>query len=147
MSRVDFEQVVRDAATKRNLVIRQDDPLMEFAGVVNLMLEDLEKSMTELVQTCRVGNEELAKRWRNDAEAIAARILNAALDAGREAASKVISEGADKAVAVIHDELLSTVQRQKVELDAAATEIRRWSFFMLCSSGAVLASAVLARVL
>ncbi len=147
MIQIDMEQVVREAAAKRNLVIRPDDPALEFARVLNLMLEDLEKSVKEVLTTCRVGNEELAKRWRGDAEAVAARILNAALDAGREAASKIISEGADKAVAVIHEELLSTMLRQKADLEDAATEIRRWSFCMLLASGVFLAFSILSRVL
>jgi hypothetical protein len=147
MIRIDFEQVVRETAKKRKLAIRQDDPALVFAGVLNLMLEELETSMKDVVQACRVGNEELAKRWRGDAEAAAVRMLNAALDAGREAASRVISEGADKVVAVVHGEFLSTMLRQKADLEDCAAAIRRLSVFMLLASGVVLASAVLVRVL
>jgi hypothetical protein len=147
MIQIDMEQVVRKAAKDRNLDLRPDDPALVFAGVINLMLEDLEKSMLEVVQGCRVGNEELSKRWRGDAEAAAVRMLNAALDAGREAASQIISEGADKTIAVVHGEFLSAMLRQKSDLEDCAATIRRWSFFMLLASGAVLASAVLARVL
>lgn len=143
---IDFEKVVRDAATKNGLVIRKDDPVMLYATVMNNMLDDLGASMTTALDGYKSAHEGIAKRWRGDAEVSAAKVLNAALDAGREAAAKVMDEGARKVVEVIHEELVTSILQQKAELDAATSEIRRYSFFMLFASGAMLAAAILVSV-
>lgn len=62
---------------------------------------------------------------KDDAEGSAAKIFDAALDAGREVTAKTMNEGANKAVAVIHEELVAAILHQRVELDAIAAEMKR----------------------
>lgn len=139
---IDLDKVVRDAAVKNNLAIRKDDPVMLLATTINIMLDDLDASMKAALEACKSGHEDVARRWRSDAETSAAKVLDAALDAGREAAAATMNEGANKVVAVIHEELASAILHQKIELEASVLAIRRHSFFMLFASGAMLAAAV-----
>lgn len=144
---IDFEKVIRDAALKQGIVLKKDDAAMMYVPILNNMLDDLNASMTAALDGYKSAHEGIAKRWRGDAEAAAARILNAALDAGRKAASVTMNEGADKVVAVIHEELVAAMLHQKAELAAATMEIKRHSFFMLLASGAILGGAVLLLLL
>lgn len=66
---IDFDKVVRDAAIKNNLAIRKDDPVMLFATTVNIMLDDLDASMKAALEAYKSGHEDIARRWRGDAEA------------------------------------------------------------------------------
>jgi hypothetical protein len=144
---IDFEKVIRDAALKQGIVLRKDDPSMMYVPILNNMLDDLNASMTAALDGYKSAHEGIARRWRGDAEASAAKILNAALDAGREAAAATMNEGAHKVVAVIHEELVAAMRHQKAELGAATGEIKRYSFFMLLVSGAILGGAVLIMLL
>ena len=143
---IDFDKVIRDAATKNGVVIKKDDEVMLHATVLNNMLDDLDASMKAALEVYKSGHEGIALRWRADAEASAAKILDAALEAGREAAAKIMDEGAGKVVSVIHEELTSAILHQKAELDAATSAIKRYSFYMLFTAGAMLGAAILVSV-
>lgn len=120
---------------------------MLLASVINLMLEEQDAAMTAALESYKSGHEGIAKRWRGDAEESATMIINAALNAGREATAKTMNEGANKVVAVIHEELFSAMLHQKAELDAATGAIKRHAFFMLLSAGAILGAAVMILLL
>lgn len=144
---IDFEKVVRDAAVKNKVVIRKDDPVMLLASTINLMLEDLEASLAAALAKYQSAHNEIARSWRHDAEASAETILNAALDAGREATAKTMNEGAHKVTVLIREELFSAIQQQKTVLNEVTAEIRRWSMRMLFASGAILVFSILLSIL
>lgn len=141
---IDFEKVIREAATRNGVVLPKDDPAMLFAGTVNIMLEDLSAALAAALDKYQNEHEGIARRWRHDAEASAAKILNAALDAGREATANALNEGAAKVLAVVREESLAALLQQRMELDAAMAGIRRHTSFMLLASGAVLVAAIMA---
>ncbi len=144
---IDIKKVIREAAVKNKLVIKDDDPVMLFASTLNLMLNELDASLAAVLEKYRNDHNKIARSWRYDAEDSAARILNAALDAGREATAKTMNEGANKVTALIHEELSSAIRQQKTALDGAAAEIRRCSVLMLFASGAVVVSSILSLIL
>ena len=139
---IDFEKVVREAAVKNKIVIYKDDAVMLLATTINLMLDDLDVSLAAALDKYQKEHNEIARRWRLDAEGSAAKILDAALEAGREATAKTMNEGAAKAVEVIQEELVAAILHQRVELDAVAEEMKRHGYLMLGASGILLAVAV-----
>jgi replicative DNA helicase len=144
---IDFEKIIRDSAVKNKLVVHKDDPVMVLAAIINTMLDDLTASLAAALDKYQSGNNDIARRWRLDAEAGAAKVLNAALDAGREATAKTMNEGAAKVMAMIQEELVSAVQHQRRELDEVVAGMRRHSFLMLGAYGAMLVGAVIVSLL
>jgi hypothetical protein len=144
---IDFEKVIRDSAVETKVVVRKDDPVMILAVIINNMLDDLTASLAATLDKYQSGNNDIARRWRLDAEAGAAKILNAALDAGREATAKTMSEGAEKVMAMIQAELVSTVLHQRRELDMVVAGMRRHSFLMFGAYGVMLIGAVIVSFL
>jgi ribosomal protein RSM22 (predicted rRNA methylase) len=144
---IDFEKIIRDSAVKNKLVVHKDDPVMVLATIINTMLDDLTASLAAALDKYQSGNNDIARRWRLDAEAGAAKVLNAALDAGREATAKTMSEGANKVTALIQAELVTAVLHQRRELDMVVAGMRRHSFLMLGAYGAMLIGAVIVSLL
>ena len=144
---IDFDKLIREAAVRNKLVVHKDDPVMLLATTINLMLDDLNASLAAALDKYQSGNDDIARRWRLDAEAGAAKILDAALNAGREATAKTMNEGAVKVTALIHEELVSAILHQRKELDAVVAGMRRHSFLMLGAYGALLVGAVIVSFL
>lgn len=76
--------------------------VMLLASTINLMFDDLGSSLAAVLDKYQKEHNEIARRWRNDAEICAARLLNAALNAGREATANTMNEGAKKVMDVVH---------------------------------------------
>lgn len=144
---IDFEKVIREAAIKNKVVLHKDDPALLFASTVNLMLEELNASLAAALDKYQNDHEHIARRWKYDAEVSAAKVLNAALDAGREAAAKTMAEGADKVTKLIAGEMLAAQAQQRMEMSAVVEDIRRHTLHMLMASSAVLGVAVLLLIL
>ncbi len=50
---IDIKKVIREAAVKNKLVIKDDDPVMLFASTLNLMLNELDASLAAVLYGSR----------------------------------------------------------------------------------------------
>lgn len=84
----DVEELIREVAAKHDVPISMDDPIAVLITVNNRLIADFQKSLKE----------ELAKStqaWSEEARQKAEKILNAALDTGRESALDILHSGAE----------------------------------------------------
>lgn len=138
---VPFEDIVKDVAKQNAYGLRMDDPILILATIMNHVVDDQTASMRLALEEFRTKNEETAYQWRHDAKETANRILNAAINAGREAMVKNMSEGAREVVAMVDREVVQALQVQKAEFDRQVRQIKTYMHWLLATTGLALIGA------
>jgi hypothetical protein len=143
----EFEELIREAALKNGYPLEKSDSLMVLATVMNRLSEDWLRTLDAALEKHRDEHEELARRWRKSATVQAEKILNAALDASREALAKGMNEGAEKVTGLVRgqveDVLHAALVEQKAELALAAEKFRLYARSMLWGCGAAMLLALI----
>ncbi len=134
--------IVKDGAAK-NVPIMPDDPVIVLAVIMNNVIEDQSSAIMATLDKYREEHESIAYQWRQDAKNTANAILNAAVAAGRESMAKTLSEGANKAVALVTESTERAVSEQRAVCADTIREMKRLSTWMLAASGAAMALAML----
>lgn len=137
-----IEDVIRDAALKNRVGLKEDDPLMVLVTIMNRIAQDWQSTMDAALEGNRNESEELAHRWRWNATKRAEKTITAALDAGRRAMAKGMNEGAAKVTDYVRAELDAAIAAHKAELEAATQRLRRYSLWMLAANGAMMLVAL-----
>lgn len=106
------DELIQEIAKVNGVAYGRDDPLMAVHTMHSRLLKDAVKAQQALLDNYKEELESIAFRWGEDAKAKAERILNAALDASREAMSQTMQECAK-----------SMTDMVKVEVDAALQRI------------------------
>ncbi|MCC8108312.1 MAG: hypothetical protein LIQ30_04550 [Planctomycetes bacterium] len=140
-----LEDVIRDAALKNRVGLREDDPVMVLVTIMNRIAEDQTANSTAAMENHRTIFQEIALAWRTDATERANQILNAALDAGRKAMAKGMTEGGTKVMALVRDEtesMLSEMAAASARMERAMEAHRKWVVWMSVANSAVLIIAL-----
>ena len=146
----DYEDIIREAALKNRVSIKEDDVLMVVVTVMNRIVEDQIKALTGAHEQHRVISQEVALGWRKDATDRAYQILNAALDASRQALAKGMNEGGAKVLAVVREEtesMLAEMAAQTGRMGRAVAAYRRFTVWMLAANCAVMVAALVIAAL
>ena len=141
----DYKDLIREVVLKNRASVQEDDVLMVVVTVMNRIVEDQIKALTAGHEQHRVISQEVALAWRKDAAERANQILNAALDAGRQAMAKGMNEGGAKVMALVRDEtgtMLAEMAAQAASMGQAATAYKRFTFWMLIANCAVMITAL-----
>lgn len=142
-----IEDVVRDVALKNRQSVKEDDPVMALVTIMNRIAVDWQGCLNAALEGHKNEYEGIADRWRKDATARAEKILNAALGASKDAMAKGMSEGAEKVTELVRQETREVLRVALVEQEAglkkATDEFKRYVFYMLVGSAAVVVSFVL----
>lgn len=146
----DIKDVVRDAALKNRVGLKDDDPVMVLVTIMNRIALDWQDCLNAALEGYKNEHETLANRWRKEATKRAEIVLNAALAAGREAMAKGMSEGAEKVLLLLQKEaredMRLALMEQKAELRRAMGDFKRYASYMLVGCAAVVSAVVLAAV-
>ena len=142
-----IQDVIKRAAIECHMGLKEDDPVMSLVTVINQITEDQEKVFQASLEQYREQHEDIAHRWRQDAESVAKRIIHAALNAGQETLGKGMSEGAAQVIALIRQENAHAVAIQKAELRQAIHDFRRLAAWMFAGNAALLFLMVLFVIL
>lgn len=138
----DFEDVIREAALKNGFGLEKSDPQMVLVTILNQIVEDWQRSMDGALEKYRNEHEEMAHRWRTNAAAQSEKVLNVALNAGREAMAKGMNEGSEKVLKLVRghveDVLRDALAEQKAELQKATDEFKAYVKLLAKGSGVVL---------
>ena len=110
-----IEDVVRDVALKNRQSVKEDDPVMALVTIMNRIALDWQSSLDRSLEAQQEAHEELAHRWRAGATKRAEKILNAALEAGREAMAKGMTEGAEKVLELMQERSQTAMKAALVE--------------------------------
>jgi ABC-type branched-subunit amino acid transport system substrate-binding protein len=92
-----IEELIKEIAAKHGIAVGRDDPIMILQTVNARLLEDSAKAQQAMLERYKEELEVLSTRWSSDAKATAERILNAALQASKNA----VREGAREAAASV----------------------------------------------
>lgn len=138
----EFEEIIREAATKNGYALEKGDSLMVLATVMNRLAEDWQRTLDEALEKHRNENEELTHRWRKSATAQAEKVLNVALSASKEAMAKGMNEGTEKVFQVVHrqmgDVMRDALAEQKAALALATERFRLYSRLMIWGCAGVM---------
>lgn len=140
-----YDDVIRDAAMKNRVSIKEDDVLMVVVTVMNRVVDDQIRDLTAALEGHRTECQGIALAWRQDAADRANQILNVALDAGRKAMAKGMTEGGSKVIAMVREATeaaLSAMAAQSAGLDKAVRDYKRFMFWMLIANCGVMAAAL-----
>ena len=145
MRMTSYEDVIREAALKNRVSVREDDVLMVVVTVMNRVVDDQIAALTAALEGHRDECDKIALGWRQDANDRSNQILNAALDAGRKVMAKGMTEGGSKIIGMVREEtknVLSAMAAQSAGLDKAVREYKRFMFWMLLANCGVMVLAL-----
>ena len=146
----DYHEIIREAALKNRASVQEDDVLMVVVTVMNRIVDDQIKALTAAHDQHRTISQEVALAWRTDATERAKQILNAALDASRQAMAKGMNEGGAKVMALVRDaveNMLAEMATQTAGMGRAVAAYRRFTLWMLAANSAVMVVALAIAIL
>jgi hypothetical protein len=138
----DLDEVIRNVAKKNGVGLYRDDPVMVLVTIINQLTEDQQAGVVAALEKYREVHSDIALRWQADAARAANRILNAALDAGREEMAKGMSAGAAQVIRIVHEASASSLAEQRKEATKLIDGMKRFSYWMLAAAGAIMLTAL-----
>jgi RPA family protein len=134
----DLDEVIRTVAKKNGVGLYKDDPVMVLVTIINQLTEDQRAGVVAALEKYREVHSDIALRWQADAARAANRILNAALDAGREEMAKGMSAGASQVVRIANEASASALAEQRKETEKLLGGMKRFAYWMLAAAGAIM---------
>lgn len=138
----DFQEMIKEVAVKNRVGLERDDPIMVLVTIMNRIVEDAQTSLAAALEDSRTISEETALGWREDANKRANEILNAALNAGREAIGKGMSEGAAKVVVMIRNASAAMLEEQKAAMQKSMMDMKKWIYMLMGMLGLTVVAVI-----
>ena len=101
------DELIKEIAARHGIAVGRDDPIMILHTVNARLLEDSAKAQQAMLERYKEELEGLSARWSSEAKEKAERILNAALQASKNA----VREGAREAAATVRIEVDTALSR------------------------------------
>jgi cell division septum initiation protein DivIVA len=101
------DELIKEIAGKHGIAVGRDDPILILQTINSRLLEDSAKAQQAMLERYKEEFEALSARWSSDAKVKAERVLNAALEASRNA----MRERARETVALMRAELETGLSR------------------------------------
>ena len=99
------EELIQEIAAKHGIAVSREDPIFVLHTINQRLLQESAKAQQAMLNEYKEEFEVIAQAWSNEAKAKAERVLNAAMAASKEAAAKLMREGATAAVASVRGEI------------------------------------------
>ena len=106
-----LEELIKEIATKHGIVVSRDDPILVLQTMNYRLLQDSAQAQQVQLDRYKEEMEALASRWGNDAKGKAERILNASLQAGKDAMLQAMQEGGKATTAAAAAEIEAALSR------------------------------------
>ena len=94
------EELIREIAAKHGIAVSREDPIFVLHTINQRLLQDSARAQQAMLDQYKEELGAIAQAWGNDAKAKAERVLNAAMTASKEAAAKIMHEGATATVGI-----------------------------------------------
>jgi len=137
-----IEQLIREIASKHGIAVARDDPILVLQTINHRLLQDSVAAQQAMLDQYKQELEGIGNRWSMDAREKAERVLNAALEASREAMTQFLQTSAKAASIVIKEEIKCTM----VGADAAVTRAYQAAFLNVIAACLTICAVVLALV-
>jgi flagellar biogenesis protein FliO len=92
-----IEELIKEIAVKHGIAVGRDDPIMILQTINERLILDGQTAQQQLLSHFKAELEEIAHRWSEDAKGKAERVLNASLNASKEAMANGMAEGTKRA--------------------------------------------------
>jgi hypothetical protein len=99
------EELIREIAAKHGIAVSREDPIFVLHTINQRLLHDSARAQQAMLDQYKEELGAIAQAWGNDAKAKAERVLNAAMTASKEAAAKIMHEGATATSASVRGEI------------------------------------------
>ena len=105
------EELIREIAAKHGIAVSRDDPILVLQTINARLMRDTADAQQTQLDRYKEELEALALRWGSDGKAMAEKVLNTALAAGRTAMIDLMQEGACTMAAGVQAEVDAAVAR------------------------------------
>jgi hypothetical protein len=99
------EDLIREIATKHEIVVSRDDPILILQTMNARLMQDSAKAQQAILDKYKEEMEEIALRWGIEAKTKAERILNASLTASKEVIGQVLQDSVSLMSASVKKEI------------------------------------------
>jgi hypothetical protein len=135
----ELEGLIREIAAKHGVAVSRDDPILVLQTINNRLLQNSSKAQQEQLDQFKQELEAQAVRWGNDAKGRAERILNASLDACKDAMGQGMQDAAQMAAAAVATEIDAAFAR----LETATRDARQVAILNLITACITMMASVL----
>jgi CHASE3 domain sensor protein len=116
-----IDELIKEIAVKHGIAVSRDDPILILQTINNRLMQDSEKAQQAMLDHYKEEMEGTAMRWGNDAKDKAERILNASLQAGKDAMGEIIQGSAKATASAMRKELDESLKTVANSLNATRT--------------------------
>ena len=99
------EELIQEIAAKHGIAVSREDPIFVLHTINQRLLHDSARAQQAMLDQYKEELGAIAQAWGNDAKAKAERVLSAAMTASKEAAAKIMLEGATATSASVRGEI------------------------------------------
>ncbi|MDR1519368.1 MAG: hypothetical protein LBU23_04385 [Planctomycetota bacterium] len=132
-------EMMRAAFAKSGHAFDKDDPLMALTVVLDMLKEEAAVNQDAALSKFADRLAEVEADWKRESRETANLILNASLDAGRDAMLRTMREGADLCCEQIRRKVMELIERQEVN----HLDYRRIWMVVLAAAGFLLLGGIL----
>lgn len=134
------DHLIKEIASENGVAVSRDDPIMVLLTINNHLLKISAQAHQEQLDQYKAEMEDFAKRWGNNANDKAERILNASLAASKEAINLIMQDGVKTVVASMYEKINDALA---CGISYPIREARRICFFIIATSLITLLAAVI----
>lgn len=138
-----LDEAIQDIAVKHGVLLGKDDPILIFQTMNDRLLEENRQAQQALLAQFKEEMELISSQWKDDAKAKAAKVLNAALIASKEAMVKLLQESTSESVQAMQKMISDSL----AEARDLTHQTRKFSRFVLWASAAMLTTSCVLLVL
>jgi hypothetical protein len=132
-----MENLIKEIAVKHGVSVGRNDPILILQTLNARLMDNNLKAQQVMLDQYKEELEGIALRWGNDAKDKSERILNAALDASKDAMSKLLLDSAAITALAVQKEIDEPLAR----VSKALRNTERVAMFNLVASGVTFLAA------
>ncbi|HBP6867978.1 TPA: conjugal transfer protein TraM [Legionella pneumophila] len=133
-----FDEAIQEIAIKHGVVLSKDDPILMLQTMNERLIEESRQAQAVMLAQFREEIESISSQWKDDSKDKAEKILNAALIAHKEIATKLLSECTGQYVLAMNKVISDTL----TEFYDLADQMRKLKGFTVLSSVTIFITVV-----
>lgn len=140
----EVEEVIKEIAIRHGIAVGRDDPIMVLRTINEILLKDSKEAQAELLNSFKSELEEAANRWDIAANDKAQRILNASLDASKNAMATQLEAGVKSSLSEIQNSLKADKDSAIELINRSISETRRIAILNMIAAALTITASIVA---
>lgn len=137
-----IEKLIKEVAVKHGVALSKDDPILMLHTINRQLARDTQESQEIMLSAFQSQLEEVAHRWSEESKSKAERVLNASLQASKEA----MAVGVQEASKLAANELGRVIKESEDSVTKVVGGVRNASIINLVASILVLIAALVVAI-